>query len=330
MFHVGGGHIFGHPLRFDHSPDGPIVILTLARAAVTSVEAVMAAWGDGLVFATDFYVSGAETWSEVPGGLAHLEHPVVNVDHHSPIPAMEMQISSTNLALQRLAADLAPSPHSDAVVINHMDCDSVLASGVLDGRLEPNPVYGDSAIAADHTGQEDAIADLLQGLDAHWSRTRQPMPDPEGLEYFFESLNRSEQGLSLDAFAKEALGQRQRSRDRAERAVLEGRIEYDQGVAFGVLDEPIEGELLLTCLPEASLVCTMNPHPVAPERWQVKIRLGLAAQGGRSLHQLRIVGFDPAYGGRWNAGSNNRGGGTDLSPDAYIQRLLTELSQQWG
>ena len=308
-------------------------IITIPKDGPKSVEFIRHVIDEagigGTAFAADFYIDGAETWNSHPGGWRHPVEPIISIDHHAPHLSMQRQVSSANLAIEVVAQGPGPGP-DDAILISHMDCDSILAAGILSRRIEPNARYGEAALAADHTGEVNEIADLLQALDAHWSRTGRPMPDPDGLEYFFESLNRSEQDLSLDAFAKEALGQRQRSRDRAERAVLEGRIEYDQGIAFGVLDEPIEGELLLTCLPEAALVCTMNPHPVAPERWQVKIRLGLAAQGGRSLHQLRIVGFDPAYGGRWNAGSNNRGGGTDLSPDEYIQRLLTELGQKWG
>ena len=44
-----------------------------------------------------------------------------------------------------------------------------------------------------------------------------------------------------------------------------------------------------------------------------------------SLQQLGIHEFDPAYGGRWNAGSNNRSGGTPMSSEEYRHRLADAL-----
>lgn len=55
----------------------------------------------------------------------------------------------------------------DAVlIIDHLDRDSILSSGILLGRLPPDPRLSEAAITADHTGAENDIADLLQGLDA--------------------------------------------------------------------------------------------------------------------------------------------------------------------
>ena len=87
------------------------------------------------------------------GGLAHPVRRIVNVDHHAPLRIMRRRVSSTNMALSRLEAALRADPHDDAVVINHLDCDSVLACGVFSGRLEPDTAYGDAGIASDHTGE---------------------------------------------------------------------------------------------------------------------------------------------------------------------------------
>ena len=53
----------------------------------------------------------------------------------------------------------------------------------------------------------------------------------------------------------------------------------------------------------------------------MKVRLGAGAPQGMTLQGLGIETFDPAYGGRWNAGSNKRGGGTTLQPAQYAERL---------
>jgi hypothetical protein len=303
------------------------LIHTILRRAENSAEGLVALGLPGEILAADFYVSGAEAWTPVPGGLAHPKDPIVNVDHHARLPSMQRRVSSANLALTRLEAGLASGHETSSVVINHMDCDSVLAAGILSGRLEPDPVYGFSALAADHTGEEDPISDLLQGLDAHWSRSGRPMPDPDGLDLFLDSLARLQTGRPLDPFAQEAVARRATSRERASQMVAEGRFESEGGVYFARIEEPLEGELLLPFLEQATIVSTVNRHPEDPDRWQVKIRLGLAAPDGLSLQSLGIQTFDPAYGGRWNAGSNNRGGGTSIEPDDYRRRLVRALAE---
>jgi hypothetical protein len=107
-------------------------------------------------------VSGAERWDSVPGGYA--DGRIVNVDHHAPTSRMAQPISSTNLALERVRAVGLPSGDT-RLVITHTDCDSVLTAGILSGRLDAEDRYGDAAIAADHTGEPNEIADLLQALD---------------------------------------------------------------------------------------------------------------------------------------------------------------------
>ena len=64
-------------------------------------------------------------------------------------------VSSANLAVEWVRARHGPRP-GDLVVITHTDCDSVLSSGIVSGRLEPKPEYEAAAIAADHTGERTA------------------------------------------------------------------------------------------------------------------------------------------------------------------------------
>ena len=59
----------------------------------------------------------------------------------------------------------------------------------------------------------------------------------------------------------------------------------------------------------------------------MKLRLGAAAPEGFTIHDLHMMELDPAYGGRWNAASNARAGGTAIPPTRYVEevrgRLLT-------
>ena len=102
-----------------------------------------------------------------------------------------------------------------------------------------------------------------------------------------------------------------------------GRIRLDGPLAFGVLDESIDGEFFPALLPKAVVILTAAPHQ--PPRWVMKLRLGLAAPPGMTLQRLGIQEFDPAYGGRWNAGSNKRGGGTDMLPEVYARAVTERL-----
>lgn len=299
----------------------PIQIIPLqATNTLTHLREVV---GTKPILVADFYIEGAKSWEETSCGLLSPDGSVLNVDHHADLPSMRRAVSSANLALECVRS--RPPGRFEAVIINHLDCDSVLSAGILSGRLEPEDRYGEAALAADHTGKENAIADLLQGLDAHWSRNGRPL-DPHALEYFLESLRRLEDGHLLETFAREAFSHRQRSRERAAELVESGRFEIRQGVALAVIDEPVEGELFLPLLAESSVIAMMNPLPADRTRFQVKVRLNLRAPAGLSLQRLRIHEFDGSFGGRWNAGSNRRGGGTDLSPERYLDELTERLA----
>jgi hypothetical protein len=284
----------------------PITLLALAPRIT---EDDLAALGRDEVCACDVYVLGAEHWTRVPGGWARGRF--VNVDHHAPAPEMARRISSANLAIERVT-DLGPS--TGVVVINHTDCDSILSAGIMSGRLAPRPAYGEAALAADHTGEANAIADLLQSLD-----------DERDVALSFESLAHLEQGRPLPRRTQELCDQRRRARDAAALAVREQRVEVDEGLATAVFDTALNGEFFPALLPEALVIVLCSPWPGDPERWEVKVRLGRAAPAGVTLDALPWHEFDPVQLGRWNARSNERGGGTRLRPADYI----AAVRQRW-
>ena len=77
------------------------------------------------------------------------------------------------------------------------------------------------------------------------------------------------------------------------------------------------------------MILLLSPR-IDSNRWDAKMRLGLGAPEGVSLHDLRSKRFDPAFAGRWNAGSNARNGGTDMKPDDYIQNVAFAMREAWG
>jgi hypothetical protein len=263
----------------------------------------------GPVIACDCYVVGAEEWAVVPGGFARGR--LVNVDHHAPVAQMARAVSSANLALERVRV-LGAAPHDAMIVITHTDCDSVLSAAIMAGRLPPDDRYGAAALAADHTGDVNLIADLLQAVD----RRR----DFEGS---LALLARHESGADVVA----ALERRMAERALAAQCVREGRVAMTGALAVVRVHESVDGEFFAPLLPDAMVIAQFKPHDADPARFEVKLRLGRAAPAGVTLHALGVSAFDPAYGGRWNAGSNRRGGGTAWSVDEYVERLAARVTR---
>ena len=54
-------------------------------------------------------------------------------------------------------------------------------------------------------------------------------------------------------------------------------------------------------------------------KWETKVRLGIAAEADETLFSARISSLEPAFGGRWNAGS------TKLSASSVCERIARQL-----
>jgi len=295
----------------------PIDLLPVFRAG--NLDALLARYPTGEILACDFYITGAELGTDVPGGY-RLGERVLNIDHHAPTTRMSRQVSSANLALEWRAANANdPAESRQAaeqaiVLINHTDCDSILTSGIASGRLDPLPRYGRAALAADHTGEENEIADALQALE--------PWRD---VELSFATLRAVEMGTALPEQAREALGRWRQKRDCAAHYVARGAVASDGLMAFGILDREIDGIFFPPLLPDAVLILLAVPRPNESGTWIMKLRLGARAPEGFTIHDLHMTDFDPAYGGRWNAGSNARAGGTTIPPARYADEVRRRL-----
>jgi hypothetical protein len=289
----------------------PIDLLPVSRAV--ALRDLLERYPRGGIFACDFYVEGAEHGEDVVGGY-RLAGRVLNVDHHAPTGRMARAVSSTNLALDwhadRVRRGVADQPRDAVVVVNHTDCDSVLSSGIVSGVLEPLPEYGEAALAADHTGDENDLADALQGLE----RCRD-------LALSFETLHALRLGAPLPDEARAGLERRRRKRACAAEYVARGAVALHGPVAFGVLEGEVDSEFFPALVPAAAVFVLAIPRPNDAGRWTVKLRLGRGAPPRFTLHDLHLTSFDPAYGGRWNAGANSRAGGTTIPPERYAEEV---------
>lgn len=261
------------------------------------------------VIVADAYVEQAERWTAQPWGwrTEREGRVILNIDHHAPVERMQRVVSSGNLAMEFVQRHGVPDDAT--VVVNHCDCDSIVASAILAGHVTPSDDLAEAVIAADHTGEANRIADALQPLEAL-----------RDLELSLETLTRLVTGKPLDSRVSDLLEKRQAEREYWRSAVSEpGVVQWAGSVALIESDQRIPAEMLTGMLPEATIIVTACPQ--TPSGWVMKVRLGQQGLGDLSLNHLGIEKFDPQYGGRWNAGSNSRGDGTAVDPFTYATKL---------
>jgi hypothetical protein len=268
----------------------------------------------GPVIACDFHVESIHLLGEEVDSGFRLGR-LLNIDHHAPVPRMQRRISTAHLAIGHVER-AGPADGGSVVVINHTDCDSVLSSAILLGLLPPDPAYAAAAVAADHTGEAHPIADLLQALEHRRDFTAS-----------LRNLLLAEGGAPVEAETSALVGQRLRRRESAARLVAGGAFRRVGRVDLAVLDEETEGELFPGLLPHACVLMLAIPCAEPAGAWKVKLRLGRGAPDGLTLAALGITEFDPRYGGRWNAGSNRRGGGTTMEPEHYAALVSERLER---
>jgi DNA-binding phage protein len=255
----------------------------------------------------DFHVLGVEFFTPEPYGYSSPNIKVV--DHHAPDPRWERFISSGALALDYIKLN---APANEAI-LNHTDCDSVLSAGIVTGIIPPLPEFGAAAIAADHTGEENSIADLLQEIQHE-----------RDFELSLHCLNCLLEDKPLPEIAKKSLITRLNQRNRA--IQISSQAEFINDIACIVTDATIDSVLLVNLLPTAKAIVIGLPLHEDRTKAEVKIRLGMAATPGTSLQRLNIPTFLPGFGCRWNAGSNRRGGGSPLTPADAARQTATHLS----
>lgn len=273
------------------------------RSSYTEEE-MRALYPEGNIVVCDFAVDEIENGFANEGGYA--KNGILSIDHHAPVGRMQRQVSSTNLAIE-FVDKYRSIPTEWPVIVNHTDADSVMSSLITRGVLAPDERFGEAAIAADHTGEANEIADLLQSCQIF-----------RDIEFSARNLQLLLQGQEVEPKAAERVAIRLADRENAKKMVAEGAFQSVGRVAYTTLERKIDPSFLPSLLPSAGVILTFSPMKDNAEMWEVKIRLGQNAPEGMTLQNIGMKEFDPIFGGRWNAGSNKRGGGTALDPETYV------------
>ncbi len=297
-------------------------ITLLPESSHVSIEEIVERFGNKQkVIVCDFYLDDIESRGEEEKyGLNY--HSITNIDHHAPIAAMERPVSSAVLAIEHV--NQFGSQKEATVVVNHTDCDSTLSSSIIRGTLPPEKKFADAAIAADHTGEPNDIADLLQSLDTL-----------RDLDFSLRNLNLLLNGEEIEDEAKELLKKRLADRERAKSIVESGAFNFLGEVAYAETDAKFDSAFLSSLLPDSSVIMVSSPFKdksgnIIPGLYEVAIRLGINPPKGMTLQTLGLKNTDIRVDGRWNAGRNKRNGGTHLTAKEcaeIIQKKIDELNK---
>ena len=268
----------------------------------------------GEIVVCDAYVDGIERTNFDPENCTFSDEKILTVDHHAPTEQFEKNISSTNIAIEFVKKN---GPITDStIVINHTDCDSILSSLIMKGILPPDERFGKAAISADHTGTENEIADLLQSLQYE-----------RDVEFSLKNLQLLLEKKPLEPKAQELFQGRIAEREKVKEIVANKDFKEINGIVYIELNKKIDPTLLIKQIPEAKIILNFSPLLKDPNLLEARMRRGMSAPDGLCLNKLNVTDFDHNWGGRWNAGSNKRGGGTELSPEEYTRRLNNKLNQ---
>jgi hypothetical protein len=267
--------------------------------------------GDYPIVACDFGIYGVETGEEIPGG--YRSGRVLSIDHHAPTARMAHRISSTTLAIEQVRN--GGFPKDGKVVIHHTDCDSLLSALIASGFLPPEDRFNDAAIAADHSGEPNDIADLLQ-----------PLQRLRDIEYSLRNLDFLLRGEPVEAGAHELMLGRLAQRELVATLVEEGAFQSTGSVYYASFLDRHDSVFFPSLLPDAAVILVGSPMKDDPTKTVIKIRLGLKAPDGFMINTLGL----PDFGGRWNAGNTKRHGGTAIPIAEYAEIVREKLEQFAG
>lgn len=254
-------------------------------------------------------------------GIRHIDSRITNLDHHIDNPAMWHRVSSVNLAAEYIRE--YGNVQNDTVVIHHTDPDSVCSSIILVGThllgqdvVDSHPHLIKELVragnSADHTGEENDIADLIGAIEVK-----------RDYQYSIQQLRRLLLGEALDIQASELMSMRRKEREIARQLVLEGALEnIGNGVMYAEFDHDVRAEFFPALLPNATAFVLASP--MAGDLWQIKTRTGLSAPEGLVLNRLDL----PSTNGRWNATATKRNGGwSGHDPREYALLVKEKISR---
>ncbi|MBP6975029.1 MAG: hypothetical protein KBB54_03775 [Candidatus Pacebacteria bacterium] len=305
--------------KVENKKDYPPLTLFPESSKITLEQIREKMGNDKKIIVCDFYVDQIDSigGSKVePFGLV-VEN-IINIDHHAPIGSMERQVSSATLAIEFVKRE-GVLPDAETV-INHTDCDSVLSSSIIRGMLPPEERFSDAAIAADHTGEPNEIADLLQALQ-----------EKRDVGYSLHHLSQLLGNAPIDEEVQKLVNKRLHEREEAKGLVENGMFKTIGKVAYAETEAKFDGSFLPALLPESWVIILSYPYKengaIVPYQYETKIRLGKNVPAGFTLQQLKLGETAIHWGGRWNAGSNKRAGGSTLSAEECANIIAEKLEK---
>jgi hypothetical protein len=259
----------------------------------------------------DFALLGAENKKVSEDLSITIDEDLLLVDHHVPLETFTAHISSTTIACNYARAH-GPLPNAYKVVINHTDTDSLLSMLVMLGLLKPEEKYNQAALAADHTGENNEIADLLQVFSTH--------------KDFHISIQNLLTYLKTGTYSEKQLALVNKRNERYELAadyVNNGKVKmYRPGLAYVVIKERLLKPIFFKrYLPEVKVL--MVCRKLQSKNWEIRIRLFDEGSKVR-LNKVHLKNF----GGRWNAGANRRSGGSNITPYRYVKSLWRQIEDK--
>ncbi len=297
-----------------------------------TVQDVRQAVQKGPVIVCDLYIQdiekeGTPIVSKDGTLLGYRKGEIINIDHHGPEEEKLGLLSTgpqSGIFLRDLGDTLAPNI---PVATHHTDCDSILSCLQMLRVLQPHPILDRAALSADHTCLPDPIADVLQEMTE--------LKQEPGYEKEAWRLKRFSLGVLL--FEQIVTGRGVEGRElleklqhiRQEKRALANQIfarrdfeSFDNG-ALILVQQGIDSEFLPAVFRDAAIILSVSPRTDNSGKHNIRIRLGAnALNRGITRAKLNLEAFDPAAGGRMDAGSNERGGGTHLAPLEYAERVL--------
>jgi hypothetical protein len=132
------------------------------------------------------------------------------------------------------------------VIISHTDCDSVISPLIVRGLLPPDRIFGEAVIAADHTGEENLISDLLQALYVR-----------RDFNFSARNLALLLQGEPLDRSAQKLVDKRSRDRRETIETVFSGNAVKQSGdLTIVYMNSNMLNQFMPVLFPEASVILT--------------------------------------------------------------------------
>jgi hypothetical protein len=260
------------------------------------------------IIVCDFHVKDIHKKTFISCG--YLFENIINIDHHAPDSFMANFATATSLASEYRKSDFFSK--NSIVVINHTDCDSMLSALIVSSQILPDEMLCQAALAADHTGNENDIADLLQSM--------------EHLRDFVYSQRNLHKLLSrnrLDEEASKLFLDRKLQRDyackisqKAERIGFVHLIKLSPNYSINI-------QLFKSFLPDACIIMSSQPMCDNHDRNEISIMLGQKAPADLYLNNIPLPN---EFGCRWNAGSNKRSSGSTVQPHEYINIINSYMA----